>query len=299
MPIDAKEQQQRQKRIAARPRPAVRQPVRSEVRGGGGTGLKWALIRAVDPESGEITVQQVRYADDPPTENALETVGEEMIAYPPPGHSAEMFNVERAVQPYLAGESLARIMPVLWNRDDNTIFFPLKLPANVGTVNAAAEVSEGGGAIVELATALASTFASKTHQHAGSEITSGVLPNARINANLRTFAHLFYLEDPGADDDDYPQWLLPAGANIQTIRVRAITDTGTVTFNIEYRTFAGFASSGTDILASDLTASTTEAETTVFANSGIIPAGCFCWPAVTSVTGTPGLLLIGMEARED
>jgi len=253
-------------------------------------------LRAVDAENGHVVVQEVRYVDDPPTEDALEVVGEETIAYPPPGHTAATFNVEGAVKPYLEGESLAHIMPVIWNTSDNTVCFPLKLPENVGTINVAAEVTEGGGSIVELANALADTFATKTHQHTGAEITSGVLPNARINANLRTFAHLFYLKDPVANDDDYPQWFIPTGANVQAVRVRALTDTGTVTFNLEHRIFAGYASAGTDILASDLTATTSGAETTVFAGSGIIPAERWCWPAVTSITGSPELLLIVLEA---
>lgn len=78
-------------------------------------------------------------------------------------------------------------------------------------------------------------------------------------------------------------------------RLGSVTDTGTVTFNIEERTTIG--STGTDILSSDQVADSTGEEVTSSFNLSTLTAGRYRYLRIASVSGTPGVVSIWLEVE--
>lgn len=88
-------------------------------------------------------------------------------------------------------------------------------------------------------------------------------------------------------------------AAITIRRIRGTVMSGTsVTFNIEERAFGSLGSAGTDIMTSDLAATTTGATSTTFSNSSIA-ADAHMALAVTSVSGSPNYLTIQVTYTVD
>lgn len=94
---------------------------------------------------------------------------------------------------------------------------------------------------------------------------------------------IFYIENPTADDN-FPQAYVPVAATVE--EVRAVTDTGTVTFNIEKRGTLTPDQAGTDIDSSDFVADATGITDTSF-SSGSISADQWLTLTVTSVSSSP------------
>ena len=105
-----------------------------------------------------------------------------------------------------------------------------------------------------------------------------------------------YIEDP-VGTDSYPIGTFPVACTITS--VTHITDTGTVTFNLEERASTTPDVAGTDVFTSDLTASSTSSTaSTGFANDGMA-ANAWLYYAATSVASTPGFIWISIQYTED
>lgn len=91
---------------------------------------------------------------------------------------------------------------------------------------------------------------------------------ADIPVKYRTDSRLIYIENPTADSN-YPLKLNTAN-NITVIEVYGKTDSGTVTFNLTWRTRAGlFSAGGTNILTASMVANSSGVTTTDFADATI------------------------------
>jgi len=92
--------------------------------------------------------------------------------------------------------------------------------------------------------------------------------------------------------DDYVVGFYPVAITIS--KVYAITNSGTVTFQLKYRTWTAPWSGGTNILSSPLVADSTGETTTSFANS-TIPAESWIVFAASAITAFPGKLLLALK----
>jgi len=84
-----------------------------------------------------------------------------------------------------------------------------------------------------------------------------------------TRSHILYVESP-ADTDVFPMAYVPDAVTFTL--VRAQTDAGTAAFNIERRATTSPGSSGTDIMSSDLTATTSGPTSSAFNSLGQVAA---------------------------
>lgn len=137
------------------------------------------------------------------------------------------------------------------------------------------------------------TIASMTNaQHDHSDAAGG----GRLAARDRTITKIIYIEDPVAADSFPIAFLADA---VSFVKVRGITDVGTVTFNIEFRGENTPDAVGTDILTSDLVADATGEETTTFDSSGDVVAERWLNCNVTSVATAPTKVWISLEYTID
>ncbi|MDO8632059.1 MAG: hypothetical protein Q7R41_16370, partial [Phycisphaerales bacterium] len=92
-----------------------------------------------------------------------------------------------------------------------------------------------------LTTPVIADFSSATHSHQNAAgggtldaaaIAAGTLNSARLAAKNKTVARILYIENPAATDE-IPIAYVPDAATM--VAVRAVTDVGTVDFNIEKR----------------------------------------------------------------
>jgi len=148
-----------------------------------------------------------------------------------------------------------------------------------------------------------SSLAVHTHQDATSgglldtaSIGSGTLASARIAAKHRTITKIFYIEDPLAGDS-FP--IAFVADNVTFVQVRAVTDVGTVDFNIERRSTNTPDVVGTDILSADLQALAIGATTTTFVSAGSVAAEQWLNYNASAVASAPTKLWIVLEYTID
>lgn len=106
---------------------------------------------------------------------------------------------------------------------------------------------------------------------------------------------MIYIEDPTATDA-FPIGSIPIAATVTGIS--AVTDAGTVTFNVEKRLATTPATAGTDILTSDKVASTTHSESTGIA-SAVIASEELLYFVASAVASTPTKLWVTVQYQED
>ncbi|MCO6437855.1 MAG: hypothetical protein J5J06_12255 [Phycisphaerae bacterium] len=120
---------------------------------------------------------------------------------------------------------------------------------------------------------------------------SGAVPSA-----LRTVGKMLYIEWP-ATGDAFPLAFLPA--DVTFVRVRGVTDTGTVDFQIERRATNTPGSGGTNVLSSALQATSAGASTTSFADGGAVAAGQWLYFVASATSGSPTRLWVALEYTVD
>ncbi len=142
-----------------------------------------------------------------------------------------------------------------------------------------------------------------THQDAANgglldtaAIGSGTLASARLAAKHRTITKIFYIEDPLASDS-FP--IAFVADNVTFVQVRAITNVGTVDFNIQRRSTNTPDVAGTDILSADLQATAASAATTSFASSGSVAAEQWLNYNASAIASAPTKLWIVLEYTID
>ena len=116
------------------------------------------------------------------------------------------------------------------------------------------------------------------------------------SAPTKTHTKTIFIEDP-VGTDSYPIGTFPVACTITS--VIHITDTGTVTFNLEERASATPDVAGTDVFTSDLTATSTSATASTGFNNDGMAAGAWLHYAATSVASTPGFIWISIQYTED
>lgn len=124
---------------------------------------------------------------------------------------------------------------------------------------------------------------------------SGTIATARIAAKNRTVTKIIYIEDPKATDS-FPMGYVPDAAAM--VAVRAVTDVGTVDFNIEKRVKLTPDVAGTDIWTADKQATTAGLEQISF-DSGSIGADEWLHFAASAVASSPTKLWISLEYTID
>lgn len=142
-------------------------------------------------------------------------------------------------------------------------------------------------------------------------LTSGIIPDARmpdltgdvttsegavattLATKLRTHSRIIYIESPTASDV-FPVTYVPDTATV--IAIRGVTDTGTVTFNIEKRGKFTPATTGTDVLNTDMVADATgEEETDAADMSEAVSADNWLVYVASAVASSPTKLWVVIE----
>jgi len=127
-------------------------------------------------------------------------------------------------------------------------------------------------------------------------IGSGTFVSARIAAKHRTITKIFYIEDPLAGDS-FPVTFV--ADNVTFVQVRGVTDVGTVDFNLEHRNTDSPDVVGTDILSSDLQATSSGASTMAFVSAGSVAAEQWLNYNASAVAGAPTKLWVVLEYTID
>lgn len=110
----------------------------------------------------------------------------------------------------------------------------------------------------------------------------------------RTRQFMVSILDP-TSGDSFMMGRIPWNATVT--RVGSVTDTGTLTFNVEERSTIG--SAGTDVLTSDQVADATgEEATSSFANASLA-AGNWLFLSISGASGTPGWVNVWVEVTVD
>jgi len=140
--------------------------------------------------------------------------------------------------------------------------------------------------------------AGHNHQSAGgggtldaAAIGSGTLPTGRIAARHRTAARVLYIENPAATDE-FPIAYVPDAATL--VAVRAVTDVGTVDFNIEKRSKLTPDTAGTNVWSAEKQATAGGLEQSSF-DSGSIGADEWLHFSVSAVASSPTRLWVSIE----
>lgn len=95
------------------------------------------------------------------------------------------------------------------------------------------------------------------------------------------------------------EWMIGFASTAITItKIWAETDTGTVDFNIEQRTFGSFESSGTNVMTSDLQADDNGATQTSFSDA-TVPSGTYLVYSASAVASSPGEVVVVVEYTVD
>ena len=143
-----------------------------------------------------------------------------------------------------------------------------------------------------------------THDHQSSAgggtlsaeaIAAGTLDAARLAAKNKTVAKIIYIESPTATDS-FPLGYVSDAATF--VAVRAVTDTGTVDFNIEKRAKLTPDVAGTDIWSADQQATAAGLEQAAF-DSGSIGADSWLHFAASATGGSPTKLWVSIEYTID
>ena len=122
-------------------------------------------------------------------------------------------------------------------------------------------------------------------------IAAGTLNSARLAAKNKTVAKIIYIENPTVSDS-FPLGYVPDAATM--VAVRAVTDTGTVDFNIEKRAKLTPESAGTDVWSADKQATSSGLEQTSF-DSGAVSADSWLQFAASAVAGSPTKLWVSVQ----
>jgi hypothetical protein len=104
-------------------------------------------------------------------------------------------------------------------------------------------------------------------------------------------AKVIYIENPTATDA-FPLAFVPHAATLEA--VRAVTDVGTVDFNIEKRAKLAPDVAGTDVWSADKQATTSGLEQTSF-DSGAVGPDQWLHFAASAVASSPGSLWVSVE----
>jgi len=223
-----------------------------------------------------------------------------------------------AVNNYKISNSATGLSPVISVEGDDTDISIGFLPKGAGGVSFIAPLSVTGnisvtGTVdgVDVAAHDASTTAhGATGANVGTTNTQ-TLTNKTIDADNNTITNIgnteletahktdvkgFYIANPVAGDEAY---IGEVHSAVTAVEAAGETDTGTVVFNIERRAYGSGFSAGTDILSSDLTATTSRVTTTSFAASGAIATDQYLWATVTSVTSSPTEFIGSLEYTID
>jgi hypothetical protein len=116
-----------------------------------------------------------------------------------------------------------------------------------------------------------------------------------LTAGKQNVAKIFYIENPTATDA-FPIGYVPQAATL--VAVRAITDTGTVTFNIEKRAKLTPDVAGTNAWTLDKQATAAGLEQTVF-GAGSIAADKWLYFAASAIASAPTKLWLSVEFTID
>jgi len=146
------------------------------------------------------------------------------------------------------------------------------------------------------------TNAAHNHQNAtgggtldAAAIASGTLNSARLATKNKTVTKILYIENPTATDE-FPIGYVPDAASMAA--VRAITNTGTVDFNIEKRAKLTPNTAGTNLWTADKQATSSGLEQLTF-DSGAIAADEWLHYSASAVTGSPTKLWVSLEFTID
>jgi len=112
-----------------------------------------------------------------------------------------------------------------------------------------------------------------------------------VATDNRTFSKAIYIENPTATDE-LPFGYVPDASTI--VAVRAVTNTGTVDFNIEKRNKFSPGSTGTNIWSTDKQANSTGLEQTAFDN-GAISTDQWLHYSASAISGSPARLWVCVE----
>ena len=126
-------------------------------------------------------------------------------------------------------------------------------------------------------------------------IGSGTLATARIGLRHRTAARVLYIENPTASDE-FPLAYVPDAATL--VAVRAVTDVGTVDFNIEKRAKLTPDVAGTNVWSADKQATAGGLEQATF-DAGSIGADEWLHYSASAVASSPTKLLVSVEYTID
>jgi hypothetical protein len=116
---------------------------------------------------------------------------------------------------------------------------------------------------------------------------------AEARLSVGTVARILYIENPLAADS-FPLCYVPEAA--QMVAVRAITDVGTVDFNIEKRSKLTPDVAGTDVWSADKQATTAGLEQTTF-DAGAIGEHQWLHYSASAIVSSPAKLWISVEYR--
>ncbi len=122
-------------------------------------------------------------------------------------------------------------------------------------------------------------------------IGTGTLNSARLAAKNKTIAKIIYIESPTASDS-FPLGYVPDAATM--VAVRAVTDAGTVDFNIEKRAKLTPDETGTDVWSADKQATASGLEQTTF-DSGAVGADSWLHFSASAAGGSPTKLWVTVE----
>jgi len=147
-------------------------------------------------------------------------------------------------------------------------------------------------------------FSSATHSHqdaAGggtldaAAIAAGTLNSDRLATRNKTVSRIIYIENPTATDE-IPIAYVPDAATL--VAVRAVTDVGTVDFNIEKRAKLTPDVAGTNIWSADKQATATGLEQTSF-DAAAIGADKWLHYSASAVASGPTKLWVALEYTID
>lgn len=118
---------------------------------------------------------------------------------------------------------------------------------------------------------------------------------AELTVAKQNAAKILYVENPTATDA-FPIGYIPQSATV--IAVRAITDTGTVDFNIEKRAKLTPDVAGTNVWTADKQATASGMEQTSF-DAGAVAADQWLYVAASAIASSPNKLWISVEYAID
>ncbi len=124
---------------------------------------------------------------------------------------------------------------------------------------------------------------------------AGVESYLTVAPQFRTISRVIYIEDPTATDE-FPIAYMPDAATM--VAVRAVTDVGSVDFNIEKRAKLTPDVAGTAVWSIDKQATSSGLEQTTF-DSGAIGVDSWLHYSASAVTSAPTKLWISLEYTID